>query len=200
MSRVGIAQFLWTRGIVIIAALVSITVAAFGVMAQTSSRAPKSIETESLVIRDKSGNVRAALGAWADGSVNLILYDKSRTARLGLSVKPDGSPRVSLTDGKQPQIEIGFWTANGVTGINLSDADGRHRLLIAVAKEGAPTLGLRDKDERPRLALNVLPDGVASIALLDKAQRRRLWLATADEGLSAVRIIDDQGGTIWGSP
>ncbi len=91
------------------------------------------VEVEQLILKDKTGTARAALGCSEDGRVLLSLCDSQGNPRLEMQVSDSGRARVVMRDAEQ---EI--------------------RALLGIDETGKPSLVLGDRDQKPRIALGVL--------------------------------------------
>jgi hypothetical protein len=78
-----------------------------------------------LLLYDKNGKNRAALGAYADGSSRLILFDTNGKKRAALRAFADGSPSLILRDKSgTARAELGVTrTVNPRTGAETTTAE-----------------------------------------------------------------------------
>jgi len=148
-----------------------VTVTGIAALLVMGLAAPKSstVEAHKLVLKDKAGKVRAALGEGADGEWGLTLY------------AADGKPRavLQLDDYGEPQLELRAATSpvrtmlDANTGLGLIGPEGSRRAAFGM-DAGEPAMSLADKQGRLRLALRA--DESASVSLYDEQTIRRVFL------------------------
>ena len=129
-------------GLAVLAWVMSSSLGARTVGAQTSAPAMKVLSANKFVVQDANGVPRAVLGVDEHGS-GLTLCDE------------DGRPRAALAMAKTAPV-LSFFTEKGVAratlslrgataGLLLLDENGKPRASLTVGK-GGPTLGVYDED------------------------------------------------------
>ena len=133
--------------------------------------APKThtVEAQKLVLRDKSGKVRAALGENADGEWGLTLYAADGKPRALLQLDDNGEPQLDLRAATSPVRT----TLDANSGLGMIGPEGTRRAMFGM-NAGEPALDFADKQGRPRLALRA--DEAASVSLYDEQTIRRIFL------------------------
>ena len=71
----------------------------------------------------------------------------------------------------------------------LADADGRHRIVIGVAPDGAAEMAMYDDDGRERAEFRVARDGAAAIGFYDRSGLRRVLIGEAVGGRKWNRYL-----------
>jgi len=133
--------------------------------------APKShtVEAQKLVLKDKAGKVRAALGENVDGEWGLTLYAADGKPRAVLQLDENGEPQLDLRAATSPVRT----TLDANTGLGLVGPEGTRRAVFGM-DAGEPAMALADKQGRPRLTLRA--DDAASVSLYDEQTIRRIFL------------------------
>lgn len=133
-------------------------------------RAGKAVEAERFVVRDRSGKVRAVLGAWdeplivngqivqvRDGGAGLRVYSAkdADTPRVSLAANEDGTQRFMLDAGDGRNAFLG----NLVDGseLSMSDATGGNRARLGLNQGGNPDLSLFDSRAASRFQVGIGP-------------------------------------------
>lgn len=75
----------------------------------------------------------------------------------------------------------------------LADADGRHRIVIGVAPDGAAEMAMYDDDGRERAEFRVARDGAAAIGFYDRSGLRRVLIGEAVGGRNGIAIYGTSG-------
>jgi len=124
----------------------------------------KVVQAERFELVDSQGNVRARLGAGADGSPSLHLLDSNGAPRISLWVRSE--PRMLTDEG--PGLELCGENAvararisvrsDGAPAVRLLDEQGIERAVLALKPDGAPSLHLFNKGGQVRAMLDVLPE------------------------------------------
>jgi len=102
------------------------------------------------------------------------LRDQHWQRRAALILREDGSPalRINNPDGR---ARVMLNVANdGAVILRLSDERGFNRAYLALEKDGVPRLTLAGPDGRTRVALEVPDHGAPRITVRDSAQKT-LW-------------------------
>ncbi len=190
-------------------------IAAVVLMGQaTESKVEKVVEAERFVVRDSSGNLRAAL----DES-GLSLFDKEKT-RVRLGVEADGIARLVIRgEGEKSNITMGTTTE----GVVLSLIKGKQEVILGLGPDNEASLGLTDINRNPRVGLTVLAggetsldfwdnngkkraalgyssDGVVALAFFDKDEKLRSTMATFHDGTPTILLLDKNKKVIWSVP
>ncbi|MDX9754833.1 MAG: hypothetical protein RBU29_12785 [bacterium] len=111
----------------------------------------KTLEVETLILRDSDGNTRAVMEVSPQGTAYQVFYDSNQTKRAAFGVLNDGSPRILLydEDGKE-RIKLQV-KKEGQGAILFTDAQGITRLKIMV-EGGEPHLCFIDKEGKETLS------------------------------------------------
>jgi hypothetical protein len=123
--------------------LLVMLVAASFLMGQ--STAPKTVLSESFVLKDSGGKNRAALNVEAGGAVQLALAGQTEKIFARLSVANNGSARLSLTDNNGI-VRAGLsLLPDGTPDFGLADSAGVVRIGIGFdKKDNSPALVFYD--------------------------------------------------------
>jgi hypothetical protein len=130
---------------------------------------PHTVEAQKLLLKDKAGKVRAALGENADGEWGLTLYAADGKPRASLQLDDNGEPQLDLRAAASPVRA----TLDAATGLGLIGPEGTRRATFGM-DAGEPAMALADKQGRARLALRA--DDAASVSLYDEQTTRRIFL------------------------
>ena len=131
-----------------------VSLAALTIMGLTAApQQPKSLEAQSLVIRDSKGVVRGAFGVADDGSVGINLNDDSGAPRLMLDVAKNNTP-----------------------GLDLYDGGGRIRATLALGPHGTPGLGFYNSSGKLRTSLDIPSDKTPGLGFYSNSGRGRFGL------------------------
>jgi len=150
------------------------------VMGQAPGRA-RTLEAEKLVLKDRSGKIRAVLGEGGEEREHgLFLYDGKRVPRAWLALDLAGSPGLRMAS------EIG---ADRVRlepdgGLNLYGTAGRIYLSVKYGTE--PSLDLIDKDGWTRAVLHL--NSAPILRLLDQRGHARLWMGAMGDGKAQIYL------------
>ena len=131
-----------------------------------SSPQPRTIEAESIVLKDSDGKVRARLGT-KDHNVRLEFFDQKDVLRLQLGV---GDQR---------------------TTISLGDAAGRMRGMLGVDKADEAIMGITGEEGHFATALTV-SGGIAGLKVNDVKGNLAAGLLTTPAG-NALTVSDSAG-------
>jgi hypothetical protein len=99
-----------------------------------AASAERRVEAGSFLVRDLSGQRRAALVATADGAIALSLRDAKGTERISLAVAPDGRPSLTVSDASShPRVRIALARE---ASLNFYDRRGKLRAVLGVSEYG----------------------------------------------------------------
>lgn len=197
-------------------------------MGQAPARS-RTLEAEKLVLKDRSGKIRAVLGEGGeDRELGLYLYDGKQVPRAALVLDLAGSPMLRLaaeTGADRVRLDpVGALNLYGDTGrvylsvklgnepsLDLIDKDGWTRASLALA--GAPVMRFLDPRRDARLWMGAMGDGRAQIYLearpersqpgqaIDLSQPRILPYAMLEVAADGTMgLTFRRGGTIWKAP
>jgi hypothetical protein len=132
--------------------------------------------TPNVTFRGDDGKARVVLALRPEQGGGLDFYDKTGPNVSALTENAvsfnslDGKSRIAVgraaggtfldlsRDGKS-RVSLGM--LNDAPALELHDANGRRRALLATSAEGQPVLGLADQNGIPRAGMTVLPNGKA---------------------------------------
>lgn len=166
------------------AAALGIFVSALIVMGQAQTY--HTLRADEFVLQDETGNARARLSMEAGNRPTLAFLDAHGSILVSLA----GGEEPSLTlnrSGSNEQVQLaankysyglalydaqshraGLFVQHGVSGLDLSDQDGKERVAMQVNPSG-PAFNLRDSDGKGGIFLKVAsPGGSPSAVFLDK--------------------------------
>lgn len=122
----------------------------------------------------------------------LLTKDGKARARLGISHET-GEPFLSLLD-KQERARVGLTAcSNGLSGVLLSDADGKSRVGMGVDSDNVARLLFLSADRTVRASLINEPEGLTYLKLNDKNEKSRIMLGVAPDGTPGILICDENG-------
>jgi hypothetical protein len=143
---------------------------------RSSGTVAKTIEANEVLIKDRTGNVRARLGWGAqDDDATLSLADAEGTPRILFHVDKDG--KAGATIG----TELNAANINFMAG-----AEGPARMRVGNGKTG--------------VAFEVKPDGQASMWLTDTKGKDRGGLGVSAEGEASIELADADGKVTFHAP
>jgi len=125
---------------------------------------PQNLEARNFVLRDTSGNVRAALAMRPDGTPGLAFFEKDGRVRLSLDMGADG-PAVNLMNGIGKPLAALAMRKDGTPGLGLFDASGQVKVSLDLYRNGLPAVNLYGDQGLLRAALAVRPDGSPGLGL-----------------------------------
>ena len=132
--------------------------------------------TPNVTFRGDDGKARVVLALRPEQGGGLDFYDKTGPSVSALTENAlsfntvDGKSRIAVgrtptgtfldltRDGKS-RVSLGM--VNDAPALELHDASGRRRVLLATSADGQPVLGLADQNGIPRAGMTVLPTGKA---------------------------------------
>ncbi len=107
----------------------------------------------SLVMLDKSGNIRAYLSV-SEAGPSLVFRDQNNKARLGIRFEENGVSSINCLDGQgQALVSIIADGAAGGSKIAFSDKHGEPRVGLGMLSGDAPGLVLRNEKGKPQIAV-----------------------------------------------
>ncbi len=127
--------------------IISLVASASLLMGQAMPK-PTTVEGEAFVVRDATGNQRAALHLTPDGGAALSFFDLAGKIRAALRVDREGSPDLTLLDEAAKIRAILRVERAGLPGLVFFDQAGRARATLYVESEGSAVLQLSRKDEK----------------------------------------------------
>ena len=128
------------------------------------------VESESFVVKDKSGKIRVRMGLEADGSSGLRIFDANGVLRVKTVL-----------------------TAEGVAGLSLNSLKEVKSVGLAADKDGSGVIFLGEDDQMGRFAVQNLKDET-SLYILDKKKQPRVELRSTsggDANLSLFKGLND---------
>jgi hypothetical protein len=132
--------------------------------------------TPNVTFRGDDGKARVVLALRPEQGGGLDFYDKTGPNVSALTENAvsfnslDGKSRIAIgraaggtfldlaRDGKS-RVSLGM--VSDAPALELHDASGRRRVLLATSADGQPVLGLADQNGIPRAGMTVLPNGRA---------------------------------------
>jgi hypothetical protein len=125
------------------------------------------IEAEGLVLRDKTGAVRARLGLRADGSPELALCDTRGQDQIMLETSPDDTASLSFL------------------------GQGRPLIFLASSRGGWANLRLLDRENKSTSSMYMMPDSTTGIAF--NRGKDGVHLALPPDGVPRLTATDENG-------
>ena len=161
-------------------ATIAIGIVAVLLMGQAPAKSC-TLEAEKLVLKDRSGKIRAVLGEGGEESeLGLHLYDKKQVPRATLTLDVAGSPMLRLAaDTGADRVRL-----DTTGGLNLYGDTGRVYLSVKLGKE--PSLDLIDKDGWTRASLSLA--GAPVMRFLDPRGDARLWMGAMGDGKAQIYL------------
>src|SRR5689334_19184997 len=195
--------------------LLAVGLAAVVTLGQAAPPA-KSLQAESLTLRDAGGRKRIVLGGDADGW-GVTVFDAKEVPRAGMRVDDKGAPVVQVLDatggcsaelaafgdaaGMYLRAEGGklrgyFTTSGGLPIWDLLDRSGKTRCGASIADAGSAGISLFGKDGATRAGLINNPDDSTRLTLrtgpLD-AEKKGCELQVYPDGGAKVELSDALG-------
>lgn len=133
---------------------------------------PRAVESESFVLRDRSGKVKGLWETTAEGMPTLALYDNSGRPRTEFLFRPDGSP-----------------------SLRFLDPDGRERVLLGIERNGDAAIGVMGARAKERISLGADRLGRMSFCFYDGALRDVISMdantagAVRTRGLNSDQVV-----------
>ena len=157
--------------------------------------AAKTIEAESLILRDKEGKIRATLSPGLGDNASLVLLDQNQMPRLMAGLMKDGDPFISLkgAQGKNRASLIAN-SKNDSSSFQLSDDEGKPRATMSLLSDGTPSLVLSDRDGRQKADLSLTKDGHPKLSLMDSDGKTGITLRLFENQIPSL-VITDAAGT-----
>jgi hypothetical protein len=125
-----------------------VLVASAGLLMGQAMPKATTVEAEAFVVRDATGNQRAALHLTPDGGAALTFFDPAAKIRAALRVDREGSPDLTLLDEAARIRAILRVERAGLPGLVFFDQAGKPRATLYVESEGSAVLQLSRKDEK----------------------------------------------------
>ena len=126
-------------------------------------------ESESFMLRDPSGQIRATLGMNKKGAAQLALQDADGRERLRFSVLADGSSGAAFVDSTGASRIVMGLLPDETSTIVLADHAGKTRTVLGLSKNGASTLVFADAGGITRAGMGVDQRGVGTFTMFDRA-------------------------------
>jgi len=175
--------------------------AASRAQAQKADETMRVISANEFVLKDPSGEVRAALGM-ANGKPGLALYDKDGKARASLELGKNGEPALTLYD-RDGKARADLHLDERGAFLNLVEENGKSLATLGVGKspeygEVLPLLALTDHSGTMRALVQVEKER-PSLLLFDRDGKRRAGLGVYEDG-PKIQLTDEDGQVTWGAP
>ncbi len=165
---------------------------------QMTAAQQKVIETEKIVLKDASGNVRFEVAVREDGSLVHTMRDAKGIERISLMVDANGVARHNLMDetGTTRMGSYVYPTDHpqfaGITGTAFLNKDGRSSMKLETYKSGEVSHTFFGDNGKERISLNILNDGMAVQHFRDAAGTIRTSIYADTAGETAFGLYDAQ--------
>jgi hypothetical protein len=127
---------------------------ALAIMGQTAAPQPaKTLEAQSLVIRDANGIVRGAIGLADDGSVGMNLNDAKGATRITLDVAKNSTPGLDFYDGDGQVRAMMSLGPHGTPGLGFYNSSGKLRTSLDIPSDSTPGLGFYNDNGKGKFGL-----------------------------------------------
>jgi hypothetical protein len=138
-----------------------------------------------------------AMAAAREGQIieaeHFVHRDADGAIRAAWAMRPDKTPGLGLFDAEgKPRLSLDVAT-DGAPGVNLYDADGSLRAALAVRPDGTPGHCLADPRGKIRVSLDLGEDGTSGANLYSTDGTLRAALAIRRDGTPALGIFDTRG-------
>ncbi|HLH24366.1 MAG TPA: hypothetical protein VK066_17730 [Chloroflexota bacterium] len=191
-----------------VSSLVTLT-AALLVLAPTIRAAPDSQAAQSVVraerfeLTDRSGAVRAIIGAdvlptspdlsagqvaLTGSHVGMVLQDPAGRPRFAAIVNERGASTVAQLDSNGRARHSLFLDEGGPSGLNMQDARGYGGIALAVPVNSSPGMVITDSDARLRVMLGAARDGTAGLQLSGASPQSGVALLAGDNGTALISL------------
>jgi len=173
----------WVAGGLFLAATILMVEATVGI-----SRAPRVVEAEKVVIRDKAGRVRAKLGV--EGlDPTLQMYDLRGREQVSLGVTGTDASALTLSDRGNAHIRLEA-RDDGGSSFRLFNSERGTTSHLFMTPAGVAGLSLTSGGPMQGLTMGVLPDGQSAILANDSMGREIGRVGSAS-------LSFDDFGLIW---
>jgi hypothetical protein len=125
------------------------------------------VQAQQFVLRDGSGNIRAVLGATAEGGSRFSMQDHRGSERLRMTLLADGSP-----------------------GLSFADAQGRSRAVLAFLPDETVNLVFADRTGRTRAVFGLMPDESSTLVFADRLGETRVGLGVDAVGIGGLSVFE----------
>jgi hypothetical protein len=156
---------------------------------------PLTVSARQFVLRDASGNVRAALGLGEDSAVRLVLNDSNERQRVRLSLLGDGSAGLSFADSADRKLAVFGILPDHTTNLALTDPAGIPRVVLGVSPNGSTNIVFADRAGNTRAGLGVDTHGLGTFTLIERnaGEPREELLDTLMEQGDTLQPTSEQG-------
>lgn len=165
---------------------------------QQRPAAQKVIETEKLILKDITGNVRFEIAIREDGSLVHTMRDAKGNERINLVVDADGVARHNLID-ETGTTRVGSYVYPGdhqkfagIAGTAFLNKDGKSSMRLETYKNGEVAQTFFGDNGKQRLSLNILNDGLAIQHFRDATGILRASIYAEATGATAFSLYDAQ--------
>ncbi len=159
---------------------------------------PKVVETEKIILKDATGNVRFEVSVKEDGSLVHTLRDAKGNERINLTVDAEGVARHNLFDDTGT-IRVGSYAYPGdhqrfagKAGTAFFNKDGKSLMQLETHTTGEVSHILFDRNGNERISLRLLNDGMAIQRFRDAKGTIRTSTYTDTSGETAFNLFDAQ--------
>lgn len=146
------------------ATFLGVSCAVFVVAGQGALSRSREIDTQRIVLRDATGQIRAELIADENGGTKIALLDSNGRERLALKSTNDDDAALELYDNGRVQVSIASDT-QGRSAIRLFDANNKSRATLYVSPDS--TSGLELYSDGHHIAAAAQPDGMSGVVVTD---------------------------------
>lgn len=157
----------------------------------SAARSAAELSVERLIIKDKHGRDRIAMGTANDNPFILIL-DAKQTPRLQIALEADGTCSLNIYDDKRrSHVELAY-LPSGIAELTLLDSVGRSAVAAARPK-AVSGFGVYDEKLRADIAMVVEPDGARTLMATDESGRLRVDLGVSAQKTAGLHLINSEG-------
>ncbi len=165
---------------------------------QRSAAQQKVVETEKIILKDATGNVRFEIAVKEDGSLVHTMRDAKGNERINLVVDADGVARHNLID-ETGITRVGSYVYPGdhpkfagIAGTAFLNKDGKSSMKLETYKSGEVSQTFFGDNGKERLSLNILNDGLAIQHFRDATGILRASIYAEPTGETAFSLYDAQ--------
>lgn len=185
------------------AMLFVVGISALAVMGQAPAPAPsppRTIEAESFIVRDRSGQPRAALSVGTEDRPGLALADTRGKIRAWLSLGTEGAPELRLYDRDEAVRAQLRLDTGGSPRFELNDRVGKARVRADISPDGSSGFVLLDRADRVRASLSVDAGEFAEMRVGDAEARATVSMSARSFGRPLLVVTGRDKQVIWKAP
>ncbi|MEO7987328.1 MAG: hypothetical protein ABI766_12415 [Gemmatimonadales bacterium] len=147
-------------------------------------------ESQSFLLRDSRGQIRATLNMNEKGAAQLALQDGTGRQRLRLSVLSDGSSGAAFVDSTGASRIVMGLLPDETSTIVLADHAGKTRTVLGLSRNGASTIVFADAGGITRAGMGVDQRGQGTFTMIDRSGAQGQEASDEVAPSSADSVID----------